>query len=112
MGWVTRRIAGFITFAVVSGILGFIAVTGGYLSGPPTLSTTRGIVILAIAFLCSLGVTASMKRKDRERKAYEENATAWQAYYAQVDAAWRDYYARMNAQSASRLEPAPPARRP
>jgi len=98
MGWITRRIAGYITFAIVSAILGFLAVYGGYLSGPPTLATTCGLLILGSAFLVSLSVTAGMKRRDRARKAWEQNALAWQAYYAANERAWQEYYARMYQQ--------------
>ena len=113
MGWITRRVAGYITFAIVTGILSFVAITGGYLTGPPGLTTTCGIVILGTAFLVSLGVTSSMKRKDLVRKAWEENAQAWQAYYAGVDQAWRDYYARAYApQPPPAAPPQAPPRRP
>jgi hypothetical protein len=112
MGWITRRVAGYVTFAIVSGILGAVAIAGGYLTGPPSLTTTCGLVILGSAFLVSLGVTSSMKRKDLARKAWEENARAWQEYYASVDAAWRDYYARMGAQHQVPVEPPTTGRRP
>ncbi|MGQ0797797.1 MAG: hypothetical protein ACT4OI_08065 [Methanobacteriota archaeon] len=113
MGWVTRRIAGYITFAIVTGILSFAAVIGGYLTGPASLTTTCGIVILGTAFLVSLGVTSSMKRKDLAQKAWEQNAQAWQVYYAGVGQAWRNYYARAYAPPAPPTAPPPaPPRRP
>lgn len=87
MGWITRRIAGSITFVVVTAILGAWAVATGHLTGEPTLSTAWGAGILAFAFLVSLGVTHHMKVKDRTRKAWEENARAWQEYWARAYAA-------------------------
>ncbi len=87
MGWITRRIAGSITFVVVSAILGAWAVSTGHLTGEPTLSTAWGAGILAFAFLVSLGVTHHMKAKDQARKAWEDNALAWQEYWARAYAA-------------------------
>lgn len=84
MGWITRRIAGFITFAIVSAFLGTFAVAKGWLTGEPTLSTTTGLVILGIAFLVSLAVTTHMKRNEQARKAWEEYQRAWQEYYARM----------------------------
>ena len=84
MGWFGRRIAGFLTFAIVSAILGAVAVSRGWISGEPTLATTAGVAILGTAFLASLMVTTRMKRNERERQAWEANAQAWQAYYAQM----------------------------
>src|SRR5947208_1524016 len=80
MGWITRRIAGSITFTIVTVLLGSYAALRGWLVGGVSLATTTGIVILGIAALCSLGVTSRMKREDKGRKA-------WQA--------WQDYYVRM-----------------
>lgn len=82
MGWITRRIAGFVTFVIVSAILGAYAAYRGWISGEPSLTTTTGAVILGIAFLMSLSVTSHMKRNDQIRKAWEENQRAWQEYYA------------------------------
>lgn len=84
MGWFGRRIAGFLTFAIVSAILGAYAFSRGWISGEPTLSTTSGVIILGIGFLASLAVTTRMKRREREQRAWEANAEAWQAYYAQM----------------------------
>ncbi|OGS46608.1 MAG: hypothetical protein A3K66_06145 [Euryarchaeota archaeon RBG_16_67_27] len=84
MGWFGRRIAGFLAFAIVSAVLGAYAVSRGWISGEPTLSTTSGVVILGVAFLVSLVVTTRMKRRDRERQAWEANALAWQEYYARM----------------------------
>lgn len=84
MGWITRRIAGFITFVVVSALLGGIATIQGWLSGGLSLTTVTGAVILGIAFLASLVVTSNMKRNDEIRKAWQENQRAWDAYYARV----------------------------
>lgn len=84
MGWITRRIAGFITFAIVSSILTAIAVARGWLSGEPTLTTTTGVAILGIAFLVSLAVTSNMKSNEKARKAWEEYNRAWQDYYARM----------------------------
>jgi len=80
MGWITRRIAGSITFTIVTVLLGSYAALRGWLVGGVSLATTTGIVILGIAALCSLGVTSRMKREDKDREA-------WQA--------WQDYYTRM-----------------
>lgn len=84
MGWITRRIAGFVTFVVVSAILGAYAAYRGWISGEPSLSTATGAAILGIAFLASLAVASRMKRDDQVRKAWEENQRAWQEYYARM----------------------------
>src|SRR2546428_8234123 len=87
MAWITRRIAGSITFVIVSAILGAWAVATGHLSGEPTLSTAWGAGILAFAFLVSLGATHHMKAKEQTRKAWkawEPNAPAWQEYCARA----------------------------
>ena len=84
MGWFGRRIAGFLTFAIVSATLGAYAVSRGWISGEPTRSTTSGVVVLGTAFLASLVVTTRMKRREQEQRAWEANAQAWQAYYAQM----------------------------
>lgn len=91
-GWVTRRIVGYIVFAVVSSILGAFAIAGGYLSSGPTLSTACGAVILAFAFLVSFLVTTRMKEERVAKEAARDNARAWQEYYARQ---WQEYYARM-----------------
>src|SRR5881409_1692313 len=82
MGWITRRIAGTVTFVIVSAILTAWAVSTGHLSGGATLSTAWGAGILGFAFLVSLAVTHRMKVRDRIRKAWEDNARAWQEYWA------------------------------
>ena len=84
MGWISRRVAGFLTFVVVSGILGGYAAVRGWISGEPSLTTAAGAVILGIAFLTSLAVTSHMKRSDEARKAWEENQRAWHEYYARM----------------------------
>lgn len=118
MTWVTRRIAGAIVFAIATGILGTFAIVIGFLAGPPTVFTSRGLLILAIAFLISLGVTTSMKSKESAQKAWEDNIRAWQryneannrawqAYYARMYnyRAWQAYYAGMNSQTITRAQP-------
>lgn len=87
MGWITRRVAGFVTFAIVSALLGGYATFRGWISGELTLSTATGAVILGIAFLASLAVTSHMKTNEQTRKAWE----AWEANQR----AWREYYARV-----------------
>ena len=87
MGWITRRIAGSVTFVIVSAILTAWAVATGHLSGSPTLSTAWGAGILGVAFLVSLAVTHRMKAQDQIRKAWEDNARAWQEYWARAYAA-------------------------
>lgn len=84
MGWLTRRIAGFVTFTVVAALLGSYAAMRGWLVDGLSLATATGAVILGIAFLVSLGVTSGMKRRDRERQAWEDNQRAWQEYYARL----------------------------
>src|SRR5437016_11705135 len=42
MGWITRRIAGSVTFVIVSAILSAWAIATGHLSGEPTLTTAWG----------------------------------------------------------------------
>jgi len=87
MGWITRRIAGSVTFVIVSAILTAWAVATGHLSGGATLSTAWGAGILGFAFLVSLAVTHRMKVRDQIRKAWEDNARAWQEYWARAYAA-------------------------
>ena len=87
MGWVTRRIAGSVTFVIVSAILTAWAVATGHLSGEPTLTTAWGAGILGFAFLVSLAVTHRMKVRDQIRKTWEDNARAWQEYWARAYAA-------------------------
>jgi len=84
MGWITRRIAGYVTFAIVSAILTAIAIARGWMSGGLTLTTTAGAVIVGIAFLVSLVVTSRMKRKENTQKAWEQYNRAWQDYYARM----------------------------
>ena len=91
MGWITRRIAGFITFTIVAAILASYAALRGWLVGELSLASTTGAIILGIAFLCSLAVTSHMKANDEYRKAWEANQRAWQEYYARVYPA---YYRR------------------
>jgi hypothetical protein len=85
MGWITRRIAGSITFTIVVVLLGSYAALQGWLVGGVSLATTTGIVILGIAALCSLAVTSHMKRQDQTKKAWKE----WQDYYVR---AYPQYY--------------------
>ncbi len=87
MGWITRRIAGFVAFVIASAILGVWAIATGRLSGPPTLSTAWGAGILGVAFLVSLAVTHRMKVRERARKAWEDYERAWQDYWARAYAA-------------------------
>jgi len=87
MGWISRRIAGFITFAIVSSVLAAWALSRGYITGEPTLGTTWGLAILGIAFLASVAVTHHMKIRDQARKAWEDYQRAWQEYYARMQAA-------------------------
>ncbi len=88
MGWITRRIAGFVTFVVVSALLGAYAAYRGWISGEPSLTTATGAAILGIAFLTSLAVTSHIKRNDQIRTAWEENQRAWQEYYARMYAGY------------------------
>lgn len=87
MGWITRRIAGSVTFVIVSAILTAWAIATGHLSGEATLSTAWGAGILIFAFLVSLAVTHRMKVRDQIQKAWEDNARAWQEYWARANAA-------------------------
>lgn len=91
MGWITRRIAGFITFSIVAGFLGSVAALSGWLTGGLSLATARGAAILGFAFLCSLIVTSRMKRRDKYQEAWEANQRAWQEYYARM---YPGYYRR------------------
>src|SRR2546422_4019930 len=68
MGWITRRIAGSVTFVIVSAILTAWAIAAGHLSGSPTLSTAWGAGILGVAFLVSLAVTHRMKVQDQSER--------------------------------------------
>src|SRR5207249_3489590 len=54
MGWITRRIAGSITFTLVTVLLGSYAALQGWLVGGVSVFTTTGLVILGIAALCFL----------------------------------------------------------
>ena len=47
MGWITRRIAGSITFTIVAVVLTAYAVARGWLTGGLSLTTT-GLVILLL----------------------------------------------------------------
>src|SRR5207253_11433038 len=49
--------------------------------------TAWGAGILGFAVLVSLAVTHRMKVRDRIRKAWEDNARAWQEYWARAYAA-------------------------
>lgn len=91
MGWITRRIAGFITFTIVAAVLGSYAALRGWLVGELSLASATGAIILGIAFLCSLAVTSRMKEQDEYRKAWEANQRAWQEYYARL---YPTYYRR------------------
>jgi len=84
MGWITRRIAGFVTFVIISAVLGAWALSTGYITGEPTLSTARGAAILGVAFVASLAVTHRMKVRDRTQKAWDDYNRAWQEYYARL----------------------------
>ena len=84
MGWVSRRVVGYIVFAVVSAVLGAIAVSKGYISGEPTRSTVTGVIILGVAFLVSFAVTTRMKDRDAARKKREKIEEQWREYYARV----------------------------
>ena len=84
MGWIARRVVGAVIFACVVAILGTYAVTAGYITGEPTLSTACGLLIFGLAFGASLWFTQYMKRRDTVRKA------------------WAEYYARMYPQSYQR----------
>jgi len=81
MGWISRRIVGAIVFSVIATILGAYAVAKGYISGEPTLSTACGASILGFAFLISLAVTTSMKRKAKWKKAWEDYYAYWYGQY-------------------------------
>src|SRR5205809_7707700 len=85
MGWITRRIAGSITFTIVAVLLGSYAAVQGWLVGGVSVFTTTGLVILGIAARCSLAVTSRMKEQDREKKAWKD----WQEYYVR---AYPQYY--------------------
>jgi uncharacterized PurR-regulated membrane protein YhhQ (DUF165 family) len=84
MGWITRRIAGYVTFAIVSSILTAIALARGWMTGGLSVMTTTGAVIVGIAFLVSLAVTSRMKGKENAQKAWEQYSRAWQDYYARM----------------------------
>src|SRR2546430_10688682 len=93
MGWITRRIAGSITFTIATVLLGSYAALRGWLVGGVSLATTTGIVILGIAALCSLGVTSRMKREDKGREAWQ----AWQDCSVRTDSGY--YRSRQAARS-------------
>ena len=61
-----------------------IAVSKGYISGEPTLSTVAGVIILGVAFLVSFAVTTRMKDRDVARKKREKIEEQWREYYARV----------------------------
>ena len=84
MGWIARRVVGAVIFACVVAILGAYAVTAGYITGEPTLSTACGLLIFGIAFGASLGFTTYMKHRDKVREA-------WAQYYART---YPQYYQR------------------
>ena len=81
MGWISRRIVGAIVFSVIATSLGAYAVAKGYISGEPTLSTACGASILGFAFVISLAVTTSMKRKAKWKKAWEDYYAYWYGQY-------------------------------
>jgi hypothetical protein len=85
MGWITRRIAGSITFTIVAALLASYAALRGWLVGGLSLATTTGLVILGIAALCSLAVTSRMRHQDVEKKAWKD----WQDAYVR---AYPQYY--------------------
>ena len=113
-GWVTRRIVGYIIFAIVSAILTGIAVSQGFLTGGPTFQTVCGAFILAVSFLVSFALTTRMKERGTARMEREEWERAWKEYYArqaqQVQLAWQQYYARQR--QAAQPAQQPPAQRP
>ena len=84
MGWITRRIVGFAVSAVVASLLWAFAVTRGWVSGEPNLTTACGVLVIGIAFLVSLSVTTRMKRRDEYERAHEQYVKAWQEYYARM----------------------------
>jgi len=110
--WVTRRIAGYIVFAIVSSVLGAIAISQGFLTGGPTLQTVCGAFILAVSFLVSFAVTMRMKEGSVARNERKKWEGAWKEYYArqarQVQRAWQEYYARQrhHAQAAQQTQQA------
>jgi len=81
MGWISRRIVGYIVFSIVAAVLGAYAFAKGYISGEPTLSTACGAAILGFAFLVSLAVTTHMKHKAQLRKAWEDYYARWYPQY-------------------------------
>jgi len=101
--WITRRIVGYIIFAIVSSILGAIAVSQGFLTGTPTFQTACGAFIIAVAFLVSFALTTRMKERSADQMNREQWENAWREYYArqalQVQRAWQEYYARQRLQA-------------
>ena len=83
MGWISRRIVGAIVFSIVASVLSAYAISRGYITGEPTLSTACGASILGFAFLISLAVTTHMKRKAQWRKAWEDYYAQWYPQYYQ-----------------------------
>ena len=83
MGWISRRIVGAIVFAIVSSVLGAYAVSRGYITGEPTLSTACGVLILGTAFLISLVITSWMKRRTEWKKAWADYYARWYPQYYQ-----------------------------
>ena len=108
-GWVTRRIVGYIIFAIVSAILTGIAVSQGFLTGGPTFQTVCGAFILAVSFLVSFALTTRMKERGAAQMERKEWERAWKEYYArqaqQVQRAWQQYYARQRQAAQPAQQP-------
>ncbi|HEY4705408.1 MAG TPA: hypothetical protein VII27_06720 [Thermoplasmata archaeon] len=74
MGYLARRIVGYVVFFAVLGILSSIAVSANASSGGTLLAGTSGAVVglavLFTAFLSSWIVRRRMRRLDRRRRAW------------------------------------------
>ncbi len=72
MGYLVRRIMGYVVFFAVLGILSWVAVTADASAGGTLLTGTSGAVIgiavLFTAFLASWMVRFSMRRRERLRR--------------------------------------------
>ncbi len=72
MGYLARRVVGYVVFLAVLGILSSIAVSANASSGGNLLSGTSGAVIgigvLLTAFVASWVVRLSMRRRERQRR--------------------------------------------
>lgn len=67
MGFLWRRVTGYVVFALVSVVLSAIALQQGYLAGGTALAALCGAAIFALAFLASLLVTRTMKRRSKRK---------------------------------------------